>query len=57
GLSHEQLTQLIQRNRRADHASPDGAGLGLAIVDRIMQVHGGAIRTEPENSALILDFG
>ncbi|MCO5792086.1 MAG: HAMP domain-containing histidine kinase [Blastomonas sp.] len=56
GLSHEQLAQLIQRNRRADHASPDGAGLGLAIVDRIMQVHGGAIRTDPENSALILDF-
>jgi len=56
GLSQEQLAQLIQRNRRADHASPDGAGLGLAIVDRIMQVHGGAIRTDPENSALILDF-
>lgn len=56
GLSRDQLTQLIQRNRRADHASPDGAGLGLAIVDRIMQVHRGAIRTDPENSALILDF-
>ncbi len=56
GLSQDQLTQLIQRNRRADHASPDGAGLGLAIVDRIMQVHRGAIRTDPENSALILDF-
>lgn len=56
GLSHEQLGQLVKRNRRADHASPDGAGLGLAIVDRIMQVHGGAIRTDPESSALILDF-
>lgn len=56
GLSDDQLTLLLQRNRRADHASPDGAGLGLAIVDRIMQVHGGAIRTDPENRALILDF-
>ena len=56
GLSENQLTQLIQRNRRADHASPDGAGLGLAIVDRIMQVHGGVVRTDPQNSALILDF-
>lgn len=56
GLSEDQLGLLVKRNRRADHASPDGAGLGLAIVDRIMQVHRGAIRTDPVNSTLILDF-
>lgn len=56
GLSCDQLTKLVRRNRRADHASPDGAGLGLAIVERIMQLHNGAIRTDPDNSTLILDF-
>lgn len=56
GLSADQLAGLIQRNRRSDHSSPDGAGLGLAIVDRIMLLHGGRVRTEPEARELILDF-
>lgn len=56
GLSAEQLAGLIQRNRRSDHSSPDGAGLGLAIVDRIMLLHGGRVRTEPDARELILDF-
>jgi signal transduction histidine kinase len=56
GLSEEQLERMIRRTARADHASPDGAGLGLAIVHRIMQVHRGSIRTDPASSSLILDF-
>lgn len=56
GLSADQLAGLIQRNRRSDHSSPDGAGLGLAIVDRIMMLHGGQVRTKPDARELILDF-
>lgn len=43
GLSNERLQQLARRHSRADHASKDGAGLGLAIVERIMAAHGGRL--------------
>lgn len=56
GLSPERLAVLTQRLRRADHASQNGAGLGLAIVARIMAAHGGALATDPERRELRLIF-
>jgi two-component system OmpR family sensor kinase len=56
GLSADRLAEMVQRHRRADHASKDGAGLGLAIVSRIMAAYGGTLSTAPENRELILHF-
>ncbi|WOF45004.1 HAMP domain-containing histidine kinase [Sphingopyxis indica] len=56
GLSSERLRDLVRRHSRADHASRDGAGLGLAIVDRIMTAHGGKLATDPAERELSLRF-
>jgi two-component system OmpR family sensor kinase len=56
GLSPERLAELSERGARADHASPSGAGLGLAIVARIMAAHGGSLCADAERRELILDF-
>jgi len=56
GLSREALADFRQRLHRGDHSSKNGAGLGLAIVSRIMEAHGGALKTDPEQGELVLDF-
>ena len=56
GLAPERLAELSQRYRRGDHASSSGAGLGLAIVSRIMAAHGGRIEAGEDQSELILRF-
>ncbi len=56
GLTDDDLTRLSRRGARADHASANGAGLGLAIVARIMAAHNGALCTRAERRELVLDF-
>lgn len=56
GLAPQRLEFLTQRLSRADHASENGAGLGLAIVARIMAAHGGTLVTDPDKRELRLIF-
>jgi signal transduction histidine kinase len=56
GLSAHDLARLVGRHERADHPSADGAGLGLAIAQRIVAAHGGRLRSDPEAREIALDF-
>lgn len=56
GLSVAELNTLSQRFVRAEHASADGAGLGLAIVARIAEIHGAALNTAPHRKEIFMTF-
>ena len=56
GLSAAELAALSQRFARADHASGGGAGLGLAIVARIVEIHHAELVTNPHRKEIYLIF-
>ena len=56
GLLAADLAMLSQRFVRADHASAGGAGLGLAIVARIVEFHHAALVTNPQRKEICLLF-
>jgi len=56
GLSAAELAALSHRFARADHASVGGAGLGLAIVARIAEIHHAALVTDPHRREICLLF-
>lgn len=56
GLHPQDLERLTGRHARADHASTEGAGLGLAIVGKILQLHGGTLVTDPVQRKISMVF-
>lgn len=56
GLDEEALDKLTRRHARADNASQDGAGLGLAIVAKIVQQHRAHLTTDREMRRISIVF-
>jgi signal transduction histidine kinase len=46
GIPTEQMSQVFQRFKRGEDARSEGSGLGLSIVQRIVELHQGRIELE-----------
>lgn len=58
-ISESEQDKIFERFQRAGHSAPSGgAGLGLPIVKRTMDLHGGTLHLEAakEGNAFILEF-
>lgn len=59
GIPPEHRDQMFERFWRMDHPSGNGAGVGLALVRRIAQLHNGSVRVENRpggGTRMILSF-
>jgi signal transduction histidine kinase len=59
GIPPEHRDHMFERFWRIDHPSGSGAGVGLALVRRIAQLHNGSVRMEERSGGgtrMILSF-
>lgn len=56
GISADRLAKLTERYYRADHASAEGAGLGLSIVSKVVAMHGGRLCADQSRASVMMVF-
>ncbi len=56
GVANEELPMLFRRFHRSEGASPDSAGIGLAITKAIVEKHHGTVTAENRNKGLCVSM-